>query len=80
MPTNYDAGALLDELEKLKVFRVEIRDHLAMLVPAEMESPKPANLSQARRGLYDQTKRKRVPKVDGEVSRQRNARHVPAKL
>jgi hypothetical protein len=35
MPPAYDAGALLDELMKLKLFAVEIRDNIAMLVPAE---------------------------------------------
>jgi hypothetical protein len=36
MPEGYDPGALIDDLEKLKLFRVEIRDHIAMRVPAEL--------------------------------------------
>jgi hypothetical protein len=42
MPPDHDAGALLDELMKLKLFAVEIRDSTATLVPAEMASAKPA--------------------------------------
>jgi hypothetical protein len=38
MPTNSDADALLDELQKLRMFRIEIGHHVAMLVSAE-ETP-----------------------------------------
>jgi hypothetical protein len=43
MPDGYDLGALIEELEKLKVSRVEIRDHVAMLVPAEAQVTRPAH-------------------------------------
>jgi hypothetical protein len=42
MPLRYDASALLDELVRMKLFVVERRDFVAVLVPAESASPKPA--------------------------------------
>ena len=41
MPHGYNAGALIDELEGLKLFVVEHRDDEALLVPAAPASPKP---------------------------------------
>jgi len=35
IPSDYDAGALLDELIKLKILAVKTCDLIAMLVPAE---------------------------------------------
>jgi hypothetical protein len=42
MPLRYDASALLDELVRMKLFVIEMRDFVAMLVPAESASAKPA--------------------------------------
>jgi hypothetical protein len=41
MPRGYDAGALIDELERLKLFAIEHSDDGATLVPAEFSSAMP---------------------------------------
>jgi hypothetical protein len=43
MPPSYDVGALLDELARLRLFVVEIRDFDAMLVPAVQSDQRPKN-------------------------------------
>jgi hypothetical protein len=39
MPQRYDVGALIDELIRMKLFVVEMRDFVATLVPAESAIP-----------------------------------------
>jgi hypothetical protein len=50
MPPRYDAGALLDELIRMNLFVVEMRDFVAMLVPAESASPSEPKAKQVTLG------------------------------
>jgi hypothetical protein len=52
MPQRYDVGALIDELIRMKLFVVEMRDFVATLVPAEAASARaePAKAKQVTLG------------------------------